>query len=370
MKPGFVSALLMLLIGGCVSAPAVDHTELPYYAHLPLALSGIEDGRASFASVFCDLLHSSSEPEHAGAPCTDFLHLDTEWDASGAGARIDPARPMKLIFVSGFLGDCLARYTTVFEDARALLRQQGLDEELLLLPGRASSAHNAALVADRLRASDIRDGPPVVLVGYSKGVADILEALALLSDEIDHLAAVVSIAGVVNGTPLADDQSNFMRGMIDRLPLGGCPASASDEDAISSMTYVHRQAWLSRHPLPAGPQYYSIAAFGSLDEMSTVNRRSWRMLSQIDGRNDGQIIYQDALLPGSTLLAFVRSDHLAVALPIHPDDGMLANRALNRNDYPRTELLEALVITVQRLIGDQWYQNAQSPQNAQNENER
>jgi hypothetical protein len=358
-------ALLVLCFGGCVSAPSVDHAELPYFAHLPLAWSGIEDGRTSFAGVFCDLLRSSAEPDYASAPCTDFLHLDAEWGSAGAGARIDPARPLKLIFVSGFLGDCLARYSTVFEDARALLRQQGLDEELLLLPGRASSAHNAVLVADRLRASDIQDGPPVVLIGYSKGVADIMEALALLGDEIDHLAAVVSIAGVVNGTPIADDQSNFMRAVIDRLPLGGCPASAEDEDAISSMTYVHRQAWLSRHPLPAGPHYYSIAAFGSLDEMSTVNRRSWQMLSRIDGRNDGQIIYRDALLPGSTLLAFVRSDHLAVALPIHPDDGMLANRALNRNDYPRTELLEALVISIQRRLGDQWYEQNQKPSNAQ-----
>jgi hypothetical protein len=344
---------LALVCAGCVSAPSVDYGQLPYYAHLPLSQSGIIDARGSFADTFCSLLPASSEPGHATASCVDFLHLDGGWEASGLDARIDPARPLKLIFVPGFLGDCLARYTTPFEDARAVLRAEGLDEELLMVPGRASSAHNAALIAERLRDDDLRTGPPVVLIGYSKGIADILEALLLLEDGIDHVAAVVSIAGVVNGTPVADDQTNFMRGLIDGLPMSGCPASEEDGDALDSLTYAYRQRWLRDHPLPEGPSYFSIAAFGSLEQMSTVNRRTWRMLSRIDARNDGQIIYRDALLPGSTLLAFVRSDHLAIALPIHPDDGLVANQALNRNDYPRTELLKALVITLQQLMVDQ-----------------
>jgi hypothetical protein len=204
-----------------------------------------------------------------------------------------------------------------------------------------------------LLAGDIPAGPPVVLIGYSKGLADILEALSLLGEEADRVAAVVSVAGVVNGTPLADDQSTFMRDVIDHLPLGGCPASEADGDAVASLSYAHRQPWLSMHPLPPGPRYFSIAAFAGLDGMSRVNRRSWKMLSRIDTRNDGQIIYRDALLPGSTLLAFVRSDHLAVAMPIHADDGLLANQALNRNDYPRTELLKSLVIALQDRLDTQ-----------------
>ncbi len=345
------AGLFALILSGCVSAPSVDSEHLPYYAYLPLSLSGIVDGRGPFADTFCHLLRVSEETAHAEAPCSDFLHLDEQRLEAEPVVDIDPARPLRLIFVPGFLGDCLARYTTPFEDARAAIRSEVLAEELLLVPGRASSAHNAGIIATRLLADDLGQGPPVVLIGYSKGIADIMEALALLGDGIDRVAAVVSVAGVVNGTPLADDQSAFMRGVIDRLPIGGCPPSTADGDALASLAYAHRQPWLTGNPLPPGPQYFSIAAFGSLDEMSFVNRRSWRMLSRIDARNDGQIIYRDALLPGSTLLAFVRSDHLAVALPIHADDGVLANRALNRNDYPRTELLKALVISLQQRVG-------------------
>jgi hypothetical protein len=343
--------LTILTLCACATAPMVDYDGLPYYASVPLRDADIRDERTDFAEIFCGILRSTSNPEFAGRPCTDFLYLDSEMSGDNVVTRLEPEQPLKLIFVSGFLGDCVARYSTPFEDGRALLEQEGLDSELLLVNGRASSEFNAKVIAQRISEPDISSGPPVVLIGYSKGIADILEALSLLEGELANLAAVVSVAGVVNGTPLADDQNAFMRGVIDSVPLSGCPDSAEDGDAIGSLSYAHRQAWLARNPPPEGPRYLSIAAYGKLEQMSKVNRPTYRRLSKLDARNDGQILYRDALLPNSTLLAFARSDHLAIALPVDEEDGILVRQALDRNTFPRAELLKALVIYLQQTDG-------------------
>ncbi len=340
--------LLILVLSACASAPSVDNYRLPYYASVPLRDAGIRDERLAFAEIFCAVLASTSDPDFADTACTDYLHLEGGFSEKNIAIGIDPDRPLKLIFVPGFLGDCLARYATPFEDGRALLKQEGLDSELILVNGRASSEFNARTIVQRMSEPDIASGPPVVLIGYSKGIADILEALPLLRGELTNLAAVVSVAGAVNGTPLADDQNAFMRGMIDRIPLPDCPGSGEDGDAIGSLSYEHRQAWLAQHPPPLGPGYFSIAAFETIEKMSSVNRMTYRMLSRLDARNDGQILYRDALLPNGTLLAFAKSDHLAVALPIDEADSLLLRQAVDRNTFPRAELLRALVIYLQQ----------------------
>lgn len=340
--------LASILSGGCASVPDVDSFQLPHFAYVPLRDAAIDDKRQWFANTFCSVLDSNIEPAFSGRPCTDFLHVEAPIEHLSPPPELDAALPLKVIIVSGFLGDCLARFSTPFEDARKALLEEGIEIELMVPNGRASSSHNAALIAERLDSPEIRQGPEVVLIGYSKGLSDILEALPLVSGGTAHIAAVVGVAGVVNGTPLADAQSGFMRGLIDSLPLEGCPASSEDGDALASLTYAYRQAWLDQHPLNQKIRYYSIAAYGSAEDMSNVNRRTYRRLALIDDRNDGQVIYRDALIPGGTLLAFAHADHLAVALPFDADDGFLLRQAVNRNAYPRTVLLKALLIAVQQ----------------------
>jgi hypothetical protein len=64
----------------------------------------------------------------------------------------------------------------------------------------------------------------------------------------------------------------------------------------------------------------------------------------IDPRNDGQVLADDALLPGSTLLAEPQADHWALALPFerHPQAWL---RAMAAPPYPREALFRALVKT-------------------------
>jgi hypothetical protein len=308
------------------------------------------DQRQAFARVFCGLLASGQEPEFAGHECSDFLYLDSAAELPATVPQLDPDRPFRVMIVPGFISDCIARYSTPFQDAAEPLRAQGIDVELIEVGGRASSAHNAAIIAERLERFEAREGPPIILVGYSKGAVDILEALPLLSGDLGHVAAVVSVAGAVNGSALASEQSLLMRSLFDRLPIINCPPWEDDGDAIESLSYAHRQAWLQQHPPDPRVRYYSVAAYAPLAEMSRINRAPYKRLSHIDARNDGQIIYRDALIPSSRLLAFARADHLAVAMPFDSEDGRVIRRWVDRNDYPRSTLLTALLITVQQSL--------------------
>jgi len=80
---------------------------------------------------------------------------------------------------------------------------------------------------------------------------------------------------------------------------------------------------------------------------SRVLRSSYRALAELDPRNDGQVLWSDAVIPGATLLGYVRGDHWAIALPFSRASSVLASILIDRNAFPREVLLEAIVRTVE-----------------------
>ena len=58
---------------------------------------------------------------------------------------------------------------------------------------------------------------------------------------------------------------------------------------------------------------------------------------------DGQLFYQDEIVPTSTLLGFMNADHWAIALPIARAHPWIGGLFVNHNDYPREALLEAIL---------------------------
>jgi hypothetical protein len=63
----------------------------------------------------------------------------------------------------------------------------------------------------------------------------------------------------------------------------------------------------------------------------------------MDGRNDGQVIFYDQFIPGSTLVGYLNADHWAPAVPIARTHGVVGKLFVDENDYPREALLEALL---------------------------
>jgi hypothetical protein len=89
-------------------------------------------------------------------------------------------------------------------------------------------------------------------------------------------------------------------------------------------------------------QYYSLAAFTDRDGISLILRSSYDKLSLVDPRNDSQVVFYDALVPGGALLGYLNADHWAVAMPFNRDHPVLSRMLVTKNAFPREVLLEAV----------------------------
>jgi hypothetical protein len=90
-------------------------------------------------------------------------------------------------------------------------------------------------------------------------------------------------------------------------------------------------------------RYFSVVAVPQPEQVSLGLRPSYRMLSEIDARNDGQLLFFDQVIPGATLLAYVNADHWAMGVPVTTQGGFAEATFANRNEYPRAALMEALM---------------------------
>ena len=99
----------------------------------------------------------------------------------------------------------------------------GYDAVWLKVDALSSSANNARQIRDALMAMPAEPAPPrLVLLGYSKGTPDILEAVVAYPEIRDRIAAVVSIAGAVGGSPLANDAEQYQAELFRHFPGATC----------------------------------------------------------------------------------------------------------------------------------------------------
>jgi hypothetical protein len=80
-----------------------------------------------------------------------------------------------------------------------------------------------------------------------------------------------------------------------------------------------------------------------LGRISSVLKKSYDKLSQIDTRNDSQMIFYDQVVPGSVLVGYVNADHWALSVPIARSHSTIGSWFVTQNAYPREALLEALL---------------------------
>lgn len=345
------SLLVLSILWACATEPATPYTlATSPLAFLPADGAGVGDQRGRFREILCavDEAHGRALPEYR--PCDEILHRFTDEPAgTGEPVHLGPARSkLRVAVVAGLGAECFGAFVAAFPYALEHLQGFGYQTASITVDGLSSSTNNGRQVKEAVVALDLAPDERLVLVGYSKGTPDILEGLATYPELAQRVAAVVSVSGSVNGSPLADDAPESILALLEYLPGSEC--GAGDGGAVDSLKPSTRRDFARTHELPETVRYYSLASFAQREQVSLGLRGSYDDLAEIDPRNDSQLLFYDQIIAGGALLGFVNADHWAVALPISRDRPVLAATVINRNEFPREVLLEAIVRHVEEQL--------------------
>jgi len=330
--------VLGLLASACATvSPPVER----YSVEIP---AGVADARGRFQEIFCAVLEGHGTELADYRPCGEALSpVDPVVKGTGEPAPLGQSRRRLVAAVVPGIGyECFAEWLQAPGTAAAHVDRFDYGQVMIAVDGLSGIENNARQIRDALMAMSDESGPPrLVLVGYSKGIADTLEAVVRYPEIRDRVAAVVSVAGAVRGSALADDAEQEQAELLRHWPGSAC--DEGDRRGVESLRPGAREDWLARNPLPHPPRYYSLVTLPTPERVSRVIQKSYRKLGEIDWRNDSQVIYSDQIIPGSTLLGFLNADHWAVAVPVNRSHPAIASSFADQNDYPREALLEALL---------------------------
>ncbi len=349
LSVGLTSIWFCLLWAGCAPSPMLKYNrETPPTVLLPIGYAGISDERARF--IFCAIQqdHGSRFPDDR--PCDQALHrLSGEPPPGGKPVYLVEARlPLRLVIIPGLSEECVSGFIQPFSDARPHVESLGFNTDFIMVGGLGGSDQNASQIREAVSGMPMIPGEKLVFIGYSKGATDVLEAIVRYPELSRRTAAVVTLAGVISGTPIADDVPEVLKKLADLVFEGKCPPG--EGRAFDSLSRHERLKWLSANRLPDTVRYYSLAAFTDRENISLILRPSYDKLSLVDPLNDSQVVFHDALVPGGVLLGYLNADHWAVAMPFNREHPTLAGTLVTRNAFPREVLLEAIARFVEESL--------------------
>jgi len=330
---------------------------LPRFSPLPdqapalrLALPNdppIHDGRARFRQIVCMLADQRLSMDTSRLSCEQLLwHLSDEPQPILPAISLPPLDPkLRVIIVPGAFAECFPEYGMPFEDAAAVLRQNGSRIDFVVVSGRSGADHNAAQIAAAVERLPEDPAEKIVLIGHSKGAVDILHFLVNHPQEARRVRAAVSVSGPVSGSPLADSLAGVYRGFFSRMPFTDCPPG--DRGVVDSLGRSHQTTWLASHRLPETVRYFSLVTFARREDVHPLMLLTYDRLAAAGERNDGYVPITDQLIPGATLLGYVNLDHWDIALPVRErlNIGGVGSRAAARQ-----LLLEVLLLAVSEIL--------------------
>jgi hypothetical protein len=301
---------------------------------MALAASGNDRSKA-FAEIFCAVLQQEHPDAGNWGACSEYL--DTPSDSRAALGPL--AAKYRLLIVPGVLSSC-ASSAPAYKEGQAYLHDKFNFPVALVPAPNQSSETNGKSIAQYMRDHWNEDKRKYILLGYSKGAPDIQVALAQDPEISSMVAAFITVAGAVGGSPIADVMPAQAERWTQMLNLGQCQGDIAA--AFKSLGRTERQAFLASHPNPP-VSTYSLVAVSDKTNTSKALLESWQLMSVYDSRQDSQLTKSDAVVPGAVYLGAARGDHFAVALPFESMQDASVTKLLDKNHYPRTALLEALV---------------------------
>jgi hypothetical protein len=288
-----------------------------------------------FADLFCSVLKQNNPDAGEWGTCDQYI------DGAGRTDLKLAAVPTtyRVVIVPGLMSSCFADSPAFLEGQKSLKENYGLSVELLSVPNDASE-DNAKIIAKALREWAQADPRKFILVGYSKGAPDLQVALAKELDLAALAAAIVSVAGAVGGSPIADALPQMAERYVSLYQLKGCQGDLAA--GFRSLKTETRHAFLASYPRTPVPAY-SVVAKADKTRISKSLLQTWQLLTAFGAVQDGQLLLEDAIYPDAKYLGAVLADHFAIALPFDKSNAGAIRAGMDKNKFPRAALLEAIV---------------------------
>ena len=347
LTTGMIRSTLAIAAIALLAACASDQTVIRLDAVPPSTLvsvrdAGVRDLRGAYRAAVCRRL----APERGG--CEDvLLRLAGEPLAAELPPVEGLANRYRIAFVPGLFSECFEQFARPFADVERDLRATGFTVDYFQVPGRGTSAQNAVRLARHFLGVN-GDTRPVIVFAYSKGLVDVLEFMVRFPFQARRIAAVVSIAGAANGSPLADRLHAIYRDWGAAFPLPGCAEGTGEE--VNDLRPDVRIGWWQEHGDAVTVPVFALVAAPRPDRVSRATRATFRQLAQVDPRNDGKLLWHDQIPPRSHLLGYANADHWSIATPLAEELPRFS--FLYRDDAPRTALVESAIEVVARTLAD------------------
>jgi len=262
----------------------------------------------------------------------------------------------RILIVPGLFNECFADIALPFEASIEHLRDRGYKIDQLVVSGRSSSDQNAVHIAEVIGNLKLESDEALVLVGHSKGALDILHFLINYPELARQVVAVVSVAGAINGSPLAEKYGSIYTNLAKKIPLSLC--DPGDGGAIDSLRYSTNLSWLDANPLPDSVAFFSLVAFTKRENINLLLRNWYDTLAVFSIRNDGLLLSADQIIPGSILLGYANVDHWSVALPL--EKSLISDTVQMPERFPREILLRAVLVYVAEILNRKQERNETS----------
>ena len=175
----------------------------------------------------------------------------------------------------------------------------------------SSCSHNARIIFDYVKKVHEENGKQIVLLGYSKGSADVSTAIMLYGQELKPiLRCWISMMGCFGGSAfasaMAGSEDSYRTGLLAKV-VKKCKCKI---DALQDITLPRRDALLREYPYPVGliPCLSLIASIRDCSYDDLYPLYKFIHLTHKE-ESDGLVTLPDQTIPGSAVVYIRGMDH-------------------------------------------------------------